>query len=259
MWDGPRHHRRTRIKNTFIEVSDSDSDDGLPGRPSLRASSAPGPETRGQPLPRPREAQAPGEPPPGGLVRGGSAAGSSRAAEGEAGESPHHAPDPLDGGLGVAGVAAAASRPERDAQIEPGAQNSSTFEPRVSPQSLTLGEAVRALMQEDAGCMFLVRGVNALGFESEELLRSHYSGYGQVRRVLVVHSKARCWSGGTLSSRTRLRPGSMAFVVMEDPDVVERIIYQVGREQTVAGKRVRVERFERSTFVESGGASTSLG
>ena len=69
-------------------------------------------------------------------------------------------------------------------------------------QQQTLGEAVQALMQEDTGCSFLVRGVNALGLESEELLRSHYSGYGRVRRVLVVHSGARCWAGnGALSAR----------------------------------------------------------
>lgn len=244
MQDG---HRRFRITNTFIEVSDSDSDDGLPGRLSLRASSAPRPETRGPPLPRPRGAQAQGEPPPGGLARGGSAAGSGMAAE--AGGSPHDALDPVDSGLAGAGVASAASWPERDAQVEPGAQSSSTSETHASDQSLTMGEAVRALTQEDTGCLFLVRRVNALGFESEELLRSHYSSYGRVRRVLVVHSRSRCWSGsGTLSSRMRLRPGSMAFVVMEDPVVVERIICQVGREQTVAGKRVRVERFARSTF-----------
>ena len=117
---------------------------------------------------------------------------------------------------------------------------------------------MRALMQEDEGCVFLVRGTNGLGYESEELLRSHYSGYGRIRRVLVVHCKARCWAGnGALSTRTRLRPGNMAFVVMEDPDVVERILHQAGREQAVAGKRVRVERFQRCRWAESGGAPAS--
>lgn len=298
MCDDPRHHGRIRIKNTFVEVSDSDTDDCLPGRPSLRESSAPAPEARGG---QPRGSHTRGEPPPAGLARGGSAAeegagewphsapasrqhsgagsgapegspasrravlqllkvGSSGAAEGEADdESPHRIQDPLDAGFGGAGAAAAASWPERHVQIEPGAQNGSVHEPLGGQQSLTLGDALRSLMQEDVGCLFLARGVNALGFESEELLTSHYSGYGRVRRVLVVHSKARCWSGGTLSARTRLRPGSMAFVVMEDADVVERIVREVGSEQTVAGKRIRVERFERSTLAESGGASASSG
>lgn len=228
-------HRHFRINNTFIEVidSDSDNDDSLRGRPSRRAPSAPAPETRGQPQPRPR-----------------SAACSRRAAEAR------ESPDPGQDQFGGAGAAAAASCPERDTQIERSAHDSGVDKPRGGhrQQSFTMGDVMQALLQEDPLCVFTARGVNALGFESEELLGSHYSNYGRVRRVLIAHSKAKVGSS-TTSTRTRLRPGSIGFVVMEDAHSARRIC-QAGREQTVAGKRVRVERFERVKGAERGGAST---
>lgn len=49
----------------------------------------------------------------------------------------------------------------------------------------------------------------------------------------------------------RRRPGSIGFVVMADPEIVERIV-QLGRQQTIAGKCVLVEPFEAAASQAKG-------
>jgi hypothetical protein len=227
----------TRVKNTFIEfdepieLSDSDDPSGHP-HVFLRSSSAPDLEMRGE---SPRTPRTP---------------------------SPR---TPSRGGLGGAGVAAAAGCPERDAQIERGRAArwaDEPDEPLDGQQSLTMGHLLLALRRDvstgaqDPRSVFLARQVNKLPSESEVLLRSHYSSYGRVSRVLVAPIKAKGNCRRTSPTpRMRLRPSRIAFVVMEHHQSVERIL-QVGKKQTVAGECICVEPFEFSAGPEGGGAST---
>jgi hypothetical protein len=215
------------------ELSDSDGSSDHP-HVFVRSSSTPDPETRGQP-PRPRGARAQGGPPPGGLARGR--------------------------GLGGAGVAAAAGCPERGAQIERGAQDIGTDEPRDGQQPPTMGYLLWALRRDvstgaqDPRSVFLARHVNKLGSESEKLLRSHYSSYGRVSRVMAPPIKTKGNCRRTSSPQIRLRPATIALVVMEHHQSVECIL-QAGKKQTVAGECICVEPFECSAGPEGGGAST---
>jgi hypothetical protein len=103
----------------------------------------------------------------------------------------------------------------------------------------SIGGQLRALEDEHPQCVFIVRRCHSLGFQSSELLAQHYSEFGQVRRVLVMPSTVKC---APKKAATRVRPGSIGFIVMADAGSVERILRE-GGEQTVAGKTVTVGRF----------------
>jgi len=106
----------------------------------------------------------------------------------------------------------------------------------------TLGMHLTELQGEDPRCVFIVRRVSSMGFQSQELLATHFSQWGMVTRVLVAHSKVkpfRC--SGNLP---RIRPGSLGFVVMDSVKSVKNIL-AAGKEQMVADCLISVEPFEQ--------------
>lgn len=110
------------------------------------------------------------------------------------------------------------------------------------------------LQDQDPQCVFIARRISGMGFQSQEILASHFGQYGKVLRVMVAHSKVKPFRRpGTVS---RVRPGSLGFVVMEVPENVE-IILAMGTEQVVAGHRISVERFEQIAKPRDGHASSN--
>uniref|UniRef100_A0A6T1A7T4 RRM domain-containing protein n=1 Tax=Alexandrium monilatum TaxID=311494 RepID=A0A6T1A7T4_9DINO len=107
----------------------------------------------------------------------------------------------------------------------------------------TLSMVLMQLQDEDPRCMFITRQISRMGFRSQTLLRKHYSKYGQVNRVFAVNSKVKPFRNA--SSEPRVRSGSLGFVVMASPEVVDQIL-ALGKEQTVAGFHIRVEPFEKT-------------
>ncbi|KAF4648189.1 hypothetical protein FOL46_003258, partial [Perkinsus olseni] len=55
------------------------------------------------------------------------------------------------------------------------------------------GRTLRTLLQEldkeDESCIFIVRRIHKFGFRSPVFLREYFEDYGEVRKVLVAHSK----------------------------------------------------------------------
>jgi len=126
----------------------------------------------------------------------------------------------------------------------------------------TLGMHLTDLHEEDPKCVFIVRRVSCMGFQSQELLAQHYSQYGSVKRVLVAHSKVKPVRHG--GAAPRIRPGGLGFIVMESFEVVRMILAQ-GKEQLVVGCHICVEPFEQTAKPKVGnqgrdqGGSSSAG
>lgn len=100
------------------------------------------------------------------------------------------------------------------------------------------------LKNKDPQCVFIVRGINKLGFHSRDVLWQHFSQYGQVRMVLVSHSKTR-----VSNCHYRTRPSSVGHVVMNNPAEVQSV-FAAGKNQSIQGQMVHMERFEWPTARE---------
>ncbi|CAK0887271.1 unnamed protein product [Prorocentrum cordatum] len=105
--------------------------------------------------------------------------------------------------------------------------------------SSTIGDQLKLLQREhDHQCVFVARRLHTLSFASERLVASHFSAFGQVKRVLIAHTKAT----RSLEAAARVRPGSIGFVVMAHASAVTRIL-ESGSQQVVAGKSIVLEPF----------------
>lgn len=94
----------------------------------------------------------------------------------------------------------------------------------------------------DSGCILLARKINRLGFESAEILKAHYSSYGQVAQVFVPHSRSVAKSQSHRPF-VRRRPSGIGFIVMNSSVAVDSILLD-GDEQAVAGVVVQLQRFQ---------------
>jgi hypothetical protein len=162
-------------------------------------------------------------------------------------------------------------RPERSMGVPTRVPQRSTAAPasvgnqEVIPEAQrkeTLGMHLTDMQTEDPRCVFIVRRITSMGFQSQELLTMHYSRYGEVSRVLVAHSKVKPFRNNP-TAQPRIRPGSLGFVVMKTAESVE-LILAAGKDQTVAGVAICVQRFEQPAKPREGRAvsttdSTSAG
>ncbi|CAK0834654.1 unnamed protein product [Prorocentrum cordatum] len=115
-----------------------------------------------------------------------------------------------------------------------------------------MGSHMRSLQGEDPQRMLVARRCHTLGFDSAEILTSHFSQFGRVSKVLVAHSKVRPRRDCVHSARTR--PGSIAFVLMADAAAIEGI-WQSGGVQMVAGRWISIEPFSALQPPSSGSPS----
>jgi len=110
----------------------------------------------------------------------------------------------------------------------------------VQKQRATLRTHLLQLQSEDPRCVFVVRRINKVGFRSKAVLEKHYMRYGEVRKVLVAHSKVRA----PPSCSVKTRPGNFGLVVMRTPEAVNQIL-ALGSEQIVGGIEIQVQPFEQ--------------
>jgi len=124
----------------------------------------------------------------------------------------------------------------------------------------TLRSHLTQLSKEDPKCIFIARRINKLGFRSREVLRAHFSHYGEVYKVLVAHSKVKPFRDS--DGQLKTRPGGLGLVVMKNAAVVEKILAE-GEEQLVAGHQIRVSGFEKPqvtyNHVAAGGSNSGSG
>lgn len=147
-----------------------------------------------------------------------------------------------------------------NAENEEAAQSSSPPSSSTEKASLhadkksTLGMHLTQLQTEDPKCVFIARRINGMGFQSKDVLSAHYEQYGRVLKVLVAHSKVKPFR--RQGAQSRIRPGSLGFIVMDSPQSVEKILAH-GANQTVAGHNISVERFEKIAKPQETGQSTA--
>jgi len=163
----------------------------------------------------------------------------------------------LDCGLWVA-CRAGEGRAERGSSGTSQGAHGCSSDMGAARQDGTITRCLRSLGQEDPNRVILVRGVTSLGWTCTEALTLHFSGFGPVMKVLTTQSRKMVRPG-----TCRIRPGGIAFVVMEDARSVQRIL-QAGQQQTVASKSISVQPYTApppgSPAASSGdGTSTSAG
>lgn len=105
----------------------------------------------------------------------------------------------------------------------------------ISSASGPMKLQLQALAHEDPGCVFKVRGIKDLGFQSAEILQTYFASYGKVKEVLVPHSAG---------DYKRARAAGMAFVVMEDADDAEQIFAE-GSKHVINSVTVVLQPFQR--------------
>jgi hypothetical protein len=92
------------------------------------------------------------------------------------------------------------------------------------------------LSDEDPAALLIVRGINKLGFSVANRLTQHFSKYGGVFNVLILHTT---FSGSSGSDEARReRPSNLAFVHMDSAEAVDKVL-AAGAEQEVEGLGTR--------------------
>lgn len=121
---------------------------------------------------------------------------------------------------------------------------------------IQVATVLKSLENVDPQCVFQVRNIQALGFESPELLRSHFEAYGEVEEIFLsnAHEKS-----PDLPTGNRLRPSGMAFIKMFSADDAQRIIAE-GEHHVVAGSPIVVRKFQQRerAFPAPGGNSQDV-
>ena len=104
--------------------------------------------------------------------------------------------------------------------------------PPPKPTSTPMNPQVRVKKDENASCVFVVRGVNRLGEDCSMLLKNFFSHWG-----IVASLRFAC--PARVSHESKDFVPSVAFVVMNSPSEVSAILQQDSF--SIAGRRVQVE------------------
>ncbi|KAF4750493.1 hypothetical protein FOZ63_017378 [Perkinsus olseni] len=103
-----------------------------------------------------------------------------------------------------------------------------------------LPDLLKQLDQETEACIFIVRKIHKLRFQSASILEQYFSGFGDVKKVLLLPWRRQKSLG---PHPGKARPASMGFVVMKSPLAVSNILALP--QHTVAGWPISVQVFER--------------
>jgi hypothetical protein len=116
----------------------------------------------------------------------------------------------------------------------------------------TLRTHLEELRFVNEDCIFVARRINKLGFTSREILKMHFSWYGEVTRVLVAHSKANTMLD---QSNKKFRPGGLGLIVMKTAASVKAIL--ATEDHIIAGHKIKAEKFMRHAVEQSTDAGSS--
>jgi len=114
-------------------------------------------------------------------------------------------------------------------------------------ESMKLAGVLGILDTEDDSCILIVRRISKLGFAAQNALTAFFSGFGPVKRVLLLPSRGK--------GDTRNRPASMGFVVMASSNDCSKAV-QSGHYK-VLDVDIQVQRFVRNTRIEISDGSTT--
>jgi len=124
-----------------------------------------------------------------------------------------------------------------------------TWELQAPENGFNLASLLQVLDEVDEACVLTVRKIHKLGLNSAQILREHFSQYGEIDRVMLLPSRpksspnAQCTMQATLSLHGKVRPASMAFVVMRSrqPAIVARL----NEIHIIEGHPIQVQKFKR--------------
>ncbi len=110
-------------------------------------------------------------------------------------------------------------------------------------------------LEVDAECVLTVRKIHKLGLNSANILRDHFSRFGEVERVMLLPSRPKSspMNGGT--SFVKIRPASMAFVVMRSRQPA--IIARLNEVHLVEEHSIQVQKF-RQDHTDNGDVDTPM-
>jgi len=91
---------------------------------------------------------------------------------------------------------------------------------------------------------FVALKINRLGFDAENLLKEHFSQFGQVDYVCVPLKVKRVHATANYPSHSHLRPSGLGFVVMTREEDVQAVLAS-GPEQLVCDKVINVRAFKQ--------------
>lgn len=97
-------------------------------------------------------------------------------------------------------------------------------------------------LEVDAECVLTARKIHKLGLNSANILREHFSQFGEVDRVMLLPSRPKS-HGGTGGGIIKVRPASMAFVVMRSRQPA--IIARLNEVHIVEGHPIQVQKFRK--------------
>jgi hypothetical protein len=95
------------------------------------------------------------------------------------------------------------------------------WEQQAPVNTMTLPDIFELLNAEDSACIVCIRRIHRLGFKSVRYIRRFFSAFGVVRKVVLLPSRSKEWSG---EYSTQIRPSSMCFVVLGDRESASRIL-----------------------------------
>lgn len=105
----------------------------------------------------------------------------------------------------------------------------------------TLSSHLMEVSEGDPTCVFVVRQIHKLGFQSREKLRQHYSQYGKVLRVLVADKRVKAFP--STNGQRKTRPGGLGMIVMQSAASVNKVL-AAGAEQLVGGYSILIQPYE---------------
>jgi len=103
----------------------------------------------------------------------------------------------------------------------------------------TLRTHLSTLQNEDPMCILIVRRINRLGFESDEALKEYFTKLGNVRHVLVAHSRVKPSAKRPIA---RIRPAGIGFVVMASQEETIKVLSS--EEHVIRNVIVQVQRYQ---------------
>lgn len=142
---------------------------------------------------------------------------------------------------GVWKVPCEAPQMSRSWEVEPHALRSKEACEGLRSQGVgSLREDLMRLREYEADCCIIVRQIKKLGLESANLLRQHFTRFGDVAEVLVAHSierkspKSRC---------DRIRPAALGFIIMSNSDAAKAAL-SAGPTLEVENVQIGIKQFE---------------
>jgi hypothetical protein len=112
---------------------------------------------------------------------------------------------------------------------------------------LILAQGLSELEDEDANCVIYLRGIHRFGFNSESILRQHFEQYGHIKKVFF--SNAHQKPAGSRNARVRIRPSSIALILMSNAEEVSKAL-SAGDIQDVNGVQITARKFVRKEVNE---------